>query len=153
MAQNKKKERVEIFNLRILDINVAQFSQFELKKEFKKDIFPLVEFQSDFDFKIIEEEEKVTCTISIKIRILETGEYFGEAVIATSFLVTPLQSVITKDNKGIITNINRLVLHNIAAISASTVRGIFSERFKGSLIQKDIYPLINIAELFAENEK
>lgn len=147
MAKQKEKELV--FNLRVIDINVTQFSQFELKKEFKKDNFPLVEFQSNFKYRVVENEEKIVCSISVKIKLLETNEYFAEIIVDTSFLVTPLESVVTKIEGENIHDINKVVLYNITAISASTVRGILSERFKGSVIQKDIYPLINLVDLFS----
>ena len=82
------KEKEIIYNLRILDIKVVRFSQFELFEKFNSELFPLVEYQTQFDFKVTEEEEKITSVVTVKIKFIETNEYFAELIVETSFFVS-----------------------------------------------------------------
>lgn len=145
-----KKEEI-VFNIRILDIKVLKFSQFELLQEFDESKFPLVEFQTNFNFKVIENESKINSIITVKIKMIETNEYFAELIVESSFLVTPIDSLITKKEDGNY-DVKGVVLFNIASVSVSTIRGILFERLKGSIIQKEIYPLANLAEIFLKDQ-
>lgn len=138
-------------NLGYKNIKVVRFSQFELDKEFDKDRFPLVEFQTTFNFKIDEKDEIIVCTIEVKIKILETGEDFAELIVENSFNISPLKELINIDSNQY--NIPIPILQTIASICGSTVRGILFERLRGSTIQNEVYPLIDITQLFTENIK
>ncbi len=146
---NKKDEIV--FNIRILDIKVLKFSQFELLQEFDESKFPLVEFQTSFNFKVIENESKINSIITVKIKMIETNEYFAELIVESSFSVTPIEKLITKKEDETY-DVKGIVLYNIASVSVSTIRGILFERLKGSMIQKEIYPLTNLAEIFLKEK-
>lgn len=146
---NKKDEIV--FNIRILDIKVLKFSQFELLQEFDESKFPLVEFQTSFNFKVIENESKINSIITVKIKMIETNEYFAELIVESSFSVTPIEKLITKKEDETY-DVKGIVLYNIASVSVSTIRGILFERLKGSMIQKEIYPLTNLAEIFLKDK-
>ena len=146
---NKKEEIV--FNIRILDIKVLKYSQFELSQEFDESKFPLVEFQTNFNFRVIENESKINSIITVKIKMIETNEYFAELIVESSFLVTPIENLITKKEDGNY-DVKGVVLFNIASVSVSTIRGILFERLKGSMIQKEIYPLANLAEIFLKEQ-
>lgn len=135
------------FNLKILDIKVVRYSQFELLENFDKSKFPLVEFQTSFDFKVIEEEDKINSIITIKIKVIETNEYFAELIVETSFFVSPIKSIVTKAQNGNY-DVKGVVLYNIASVSLSTIRGILYERLKGSDVQKEIYPLADLSKIF-----
>ncbi|MEZ7506995.1 hypothetical protein [Flavobacterium sp. Arc2] len=136
-----------IFNLKILEIKVIRYSQFELLESFDKSKFPLVEFQTSFDFKVIEEEDKINSIITIKIKVIETNEYFAELIVQTSFFVSPIKSIVTKAQNGNY-DVKGVVLYNIATVSLSTIRGILFERLKGSDIQKEVYPLADLSKIF-----
>ena len=131
------KEKEITYNLRILDIKVVRFSQFELLEKFDETKYPLVEYQTNFDFKVIEEEEKIISIITVKIKIIETNEYFAELIVETSFFVSPIGIIVTKtENEKF--DVKGIVLYNIASVSLSTIRGILFERLKGSIIQKEL---------------
>lgn len=146
------KEKEITYNLRILDIKVVRFSQFELLENFDETKFPLVEYQTNFDFKVIEEEEKIISIITVKIKIIETGEYFAELIVETSFFVSPIGVIVTKANDNNF-DVKGIVLYNIASVSLSTIRGILFERLKGSIIQKELYPLADLSKMFLEENK
>ena len=40
------------------------------------------------------------------------------------------------------------LLVNIATLSVSTVRGILFEKLKGTIVEKEVYPLIDITTMF-----
>jgi hypothetical protein len=146
MSENKEIT----FNLRMLDIKVIQFSQFDLIKEFDKIKFPLVEYQTDLNFRVIEVDDKITCLANVKIKILETNEFFAELKVETNFNVSPL-NLLAKlvDGKY---DVNSQLLHSLGSISLSTIRGILFEKLKGSIIQNEIYPLTDLSKVFLENK-
>lgn len=146
-----KKEEIN-FNLRILAIKVVRFSQFELLESFDNSKLPLVEFQTSFDFKVIEEEDKINSIITVKIKVIETNEYFAELIVETSFFVSPIKSVVTKAENGNY-DVKGVVLYNIGTVSLSTIRGILFEKLKGSDIQKEIFPLADLSKMFLVNNK
>lgn len=146
------KEKEITYNLRILDIKVVRFSQFELLENFDETKFPVVEYQTNFDFKVVEEEEKIISIITVKIKIIETNEYFAELIVETSFFVSPINTIVTKtENQKY--DVKGIVLYNIASVSLSTIRGILFERLKGSIIQKELYPLADLSGVFLEENK
>lgn len=146
------KEKEITYNLRILDIKVVRFSQFELLEKFDETKYPLVEYQTNFDFKVIEEEEKIISIITVKIKIIETNEYFAELIVETSFFVSPIGIIVTKtENEKF--DVKGIVLYNIASVSLSTIRGILFERLKGSIIQKELYPLADLSKVFLQENK
>lgn len=150
MAKVKQEEIT--FNLKFKDIKVTKFSQFELLEQIDENKFPLVEFQTQFNFKVIDNEEVIVSIVTVKIKVLETNEYFAELIVETSFFVTPLSKIATKKENGIY-DIKRIVLYNIASVSLSTIRGILFERLKGSIIQKEIYPLTDLSRVFLDENK
>ena len=145
----KVKQEEITFNLKFKDIKVTKFSQFELLEQIDESRFPLVEFQTQFDFKVIDNEEVIISVVTVKIKVLETNEYFAELIVETSFIVTPLNTIATKTENGAY-DVKKIVLYNIASVSLSTIRGILFERLKGSIIQKEIYPLIDLSKVFLE---
>lgn len=141
------KKNETIFNLRIVDIKVVKFSQFELLEEFDVSRYPLVEYQTNFDFKVVEKDNKIKTIITVKIVMLETKEIFAELIVETSFLVSPIEKIAVKVDETKY-DVKSIVLYNIATVSLSTIRGILFEKLKGSVIQKEIYPMVNLADMF-----
>ncbi|MFZ2283071.1 MAG: hypothetical protein WAV86_04285 [Lutibacter sp.] len=138
-------------NLRFAGIKVSKYSQYDLEEEFKKDEKPLVEFQSNFQFKVLENEEKVACLVTVKIVMIETREEFAELQVENIFEIKPFKDlIISKADNGF--NIPDAVLHNLVSLSISTVRGILSEKLKGTIAQNEIYPLINPATIFKKEQ-
>jgi len=146
---NKKIEFT--FKLRIDDIKVVRFSQSELTKSFELDKFPLVEYQTNFDIRVNETDEKIVSIVSVTITVIETAEIFAELIVETSFDVNPIKEVTTLKNDGKY-DVNGLVLYNIASVSLSTIRGILYEKLKGSIIQNEIYPLADLSKVFKKKE-
>lgn len=132
--------------VRILDIKITQFSQFNITTNFDVSKSPLVEFQTSLNYKAIENEEKVVCFLNVKIKIIETNEYFAELKSEIIFNVTPISNVVRNVNDN--QEIDTQLLHDITSLSISTIRGVLFEKLKGSIIQKEIYPLIDLSKLF-----
>jgi hypothetical protein len=139
------------FNLRFAEINISKYSQFDLEKEFNKDEKPLIEFQSDFLFKVLKEEDKIICVVSVKLIIIETKEYFAELKVENIFSIKPFDEIIKIESDDTF-DIPNPVLHNLVSLSISTVRGILSEKLKGTIAQNEVYPLINAASLFEDKK-
>ncbi len=132
--------------VRILDIKITQFSQFNITTNFDVSRSPLVEYQTNLNYRVIENEEKVVCLLDVKIKLIETNEYFAELKSEILFHVTPINNVVRNFNDN--QEINTQLLHDITSFSISTIRGVLFEKLKGSVIQNEIYPLIDISKLF-----
>ena len=59
---------------------------------------------------------------------------------------------VIKKGEGNNLDIPNGILINIASISASTIRGILFEKLKGTIVQNEIYPLIDINAMFGIGE-
>jgi len=139
------KDNIKL-NMRFTDINVIKYSQYDLIESFDKNNKTLVNFQSNFQFKVIPETESMACSVIVEIRIIETDELFSELKVQNIFEVKPLSKILNtkKENSYDIPN---GLLNTIISLSISTVRGILSEKLKGTFIQNEVYPLIDPSKL------
>ncbi len=142
--RNKKTLNI---NIRFAEINVSKYSQYDLENEFEKDRFPLVDFKSNFQFRVINDEEKLGCLITVKIVINETNEEFAELKVESIFEIKPFDNI-KKSKSGEGYEIPDVLMFNIASLSVSTVRGILFEKLKGTIVQNEIYPLADLSTLF-----
>lgn len=139
------------FNMRYNEIKVIKYSQFDLEKEFETNKPPLSQFQSNFQFKVLEKEEALACLVIVKILILETKEEFAEIKVENIFGIKPFKDVIKELEPGKYQIPDEIIV-NLSSISASTVRGILSEKLKGTIVQNAVYPLIDPSS-FLQNKK
>lgn len=140
------------YNLRILGIKIIKFAQFELLQEINLKNTPSLEYQTQFEFKVFEIEERIDSIITVKIKVVETEEYYAELIVETSFYVNPIKSIVKKVKNGG-HEINNAVIYNISSVSLSTIRGILFEKLKGSAIQQEILPLTDLSKIFLEQRK
>ena len=141
------EEKELTFGLRFDEIKLNKYSQFDLEQDFDEEAKGLIEFQSNFNFKILEKEEKIVCTVDVRLVILETKEAFAEIKVENFFKIHPFSEVIKKKSENNY-DIPNPLLRNLVLQSISTVRGILSEKLKGTIAQKEVYPLINLDNLF-----
>ncbi|TXE16498.1 hypothetical protein ES731_13890 [Psychroflexus gondwanensis] len=146
----EKKEGRKL-DMRFSSIKVNKFSQFDLSKEFDLSNKPFVNFISNFGFKITPGENKISCFINVEMKIIETNEAFAELKVENIFEIKPMSLISKPNNKGGY-DIPNDILRTIVTISISTVRGILSEKLKGTVIQNEIYPLINPSSIFEQIE-
>ena len=139
------------FSLRFAEIKLNKYSQFDLEQEFDLNAKGLIEFQSNFNFRILEKEEKIVCTVDVKLVVLETKEEFAQIKVENFFNVNPFNEVVKKKSENNY-DIPNPLLHNLVSLSISTVRGILSEKLKGTIAQKEVYPLINLDNLFKDKK-
>lgn len=149
--KNKNADKIS-FDLRFVEIKVLKYSQFDVERQFDPKATPLVEFQSNFQFRVIPQDQMVGCQVTVKLIIIETKEEFAELKIENLFEIKPFDSIIKAVSPGNFEIPDGIII-TIASISASTVRGILFEKLKGSIVQREVYPLIDIASLLAESKK
>ncbi len=143
--ENKNIQEITL-NMRFKDIKVIKFSQFDFEEKLTPSKSPFIEFQTNCQFRVIEEQNLLTCLITVKLVLLETKEDFAELKVECFFEITPFNDVIKKvENRFDIPN---GLLVNIATLSVSTVRGILFEKLKGTIVEKEVYPLIDITTMF-----
>ena len=138
--------------MRFDNIKIIKYSQYDLENEFDKNQASLAEFQSSFQFRVMENENRLACLATVKIVINETKEDFAELQVENIFEIIPFADVIPLVAPGSY-NIPDGILVNIASMSASTIRGILFEKLKGTIVQNQIYPLIDMNTALAEKKK
>lgn len=145
----EKKELT--FNLRFAEIKLIKYSQFDLEQEFDLEAKGLIEFQSNFNFRILSKEEKIACIVDVKLVINETKEEFAQIKVENYFNIEPFKEVV-KEKSPNNYDIPNPLLHNLVSLSISTVRGIISEKLKGTIAQREVYPLINLDNLLKSKQ-
>lgn len=145
----EKKELT--FNLRFAEIKLIEYSQFDLEQEFDINAKGLIEFQSKFNFRVLSKEEKIGCIVDVKLVINETKEEFAQIKVENYFNIEPFKEVV-KEKSPNNYDIPNPLLHNLVSLSISTVRGIISEKLKGTIAQREVYPLINLDNLFKNKQ-
>ena len=147
----EKEQNKANIDLRFANINVIKFSQFDLRKPFKKDVFPLIEFITKIEFRVLELEKRLSCLITVEMKLIETEEDFAEMKLETQFDVNPFSAIIKVDSINF--QIPNALMQTVASVSISTLRGVLYEKLKGTIAQNDIYPLMNLAQFFPSIEK
>ncbi len=138
-------------NMRFAGIKVSKYSQYDLEQDFVKEHTPLVEFQTNIAFNVFEKEEKLGCLVTVKIIIIETKEIFAELKVENIFELKPFENIINSKTEGKY-KIPDTILQSIASLSISTVRGILSEKLKGTIVQNEVYPLIDPSLFFKKKD-
>lgn len=142
-------KEIKTLNIRYANIEVSKFSQFDLKAEFDKEAKPLVNFNSNFQFKVLPDEERMNCIVSVIVSIIETGEPLCELNVKNAFDVKSLAKIVKTKKNGEF-DVPTDILSTIVSLSISTVRGILHEKLKGTIIQGEVYPLINPSAIFGK---
>ena len=145
---NPKNKKTISLDMRYKEIKVLKFLQFDTEADLSTLKTPIVEFQTNFQFRVLDNEELIACLTIVKLVLMETKEDFAELKIENFFEIKPFNDVIKKKEDGF--EIPNGIIVNIASISASTLRGILHEKLKGTIAEKEVYPLINVNDLFTQ---
>lgn len=132
--------------MRFKGIKVLKFSQFDLEKELTSLNEPSVEFKTTIQFRVIPQEDVLACLLSVRLVLLETKEDFAELKVESFFEIKPFNEVIKKAGDKF--DVPNEIAINVVSSSANTVRGILFEKLKGTLVEKEIYPLVDADLLF-----
>lgn len=148
MKAYKMENKKEIqFQMRISSINVLKYAQFDLNEIIDKNS---IEYQSDFALQILEESSEMAIETTVTIKIQGTDKYFGELKTVIKFNVTPFTAVVKKENGEY--QIPNPVMLNLFHIVAGTIRGILHEKFRGTILQGEVYPLMDVNQLLKPKE-
>lgn len=128
-------------NLRLAQILVLRFYQYPLNSELDLKLRPLAEFETSFRFDVDKKEKQVICFILVKSIIIQTKEMASEIEMSLVFDIEPFQDIIKV--KGEEVEIPDQVVQNLYAVSISTLRGVLHEKHKGTILQNEIFPLID----------
>jgi hypothetical protein len=145
--ENKEKE-VQ-FQMRISSINVLRYSQYDID-EFDPNKVDAIEYQSDFGLKTLSETSEIAVETTLKLKVQELDSYFGELKVIMKFHITPFDTVVKKVENGF--QIPDLLMFNLFNILTGTLRGILYEKLRGTILQNEVLPLINIKDLMKSKE-
>jgi hypothetical protein len=140
----KKKEKEIQFQMRISSINVLRFSQYDIG-EFDYNKFDAIEYQSDFGVKVIDESNEIAVEATVKLKVKELDSLFGELKVIMKFSIIPFDSVILKEKDGF--QIPDMLMLNFFNLITGTIRGILYEKLRGTVLQNEVFPLINLRDL------
>lgn len=144
----KKKKDIKL-GLRYSSINVLKFSQYDVG-DFDAKNDDIIEYQTDFAAIVLEKTEEIGIQTTIKLKIIEIDEIFCELKVESRFQVVPFNDIIVKNDKGY--DIPDGLLVNFTAIILGTIRGILYEKLKGTILQNEVLPLIDINDLMKNQE-
>ncbi|BDB57683.1 hypothetical protein [Flavobacterium ammonificans] len=147
MVDNKEKEIQ--FQMRISSINVLRFSQYDIG-EFDTNKIDVIEYQSDFNVKVLEESSELAVETTVKLKVQELDSYFGELKVLMKFHITPFETVIKKERSGF--QVPDALMLNLLNIVAGTIRGILHEKLRGTILQNEIFPLIDTRDFMKAKE-
>lgn len=136
--------------MRISSINVLKFCQYDVKNFLPEN--GNLEFKSNFEFKILEESNEIGILSTIILNVVNLNTHFGELKVLINFNINPFKDVV-KIIDGKSFNIPDMLLSNLTNIATGTVRGILYEKFKGSVIQNEVFPLLDINNLLKGNQQ
>lgn len=145
--ENKEKEIQ--FQMRISSINVLRFSQYEIG-EFDNNKNDAIEYQSDFGVKLLEESSEISVESTVKLKVKELDAYIGELKVIMKFNILPFDTIIKKENENF--KIPDMLLLNLLNIITGTIRGILYEKLRGTILQNEIFPLINVKDLLKNKD-
>lgn len=140
----KDKGKEIQFQMRISSINVLRFSQYDIG-EFALDKNDAIEYQSDFNIKILEESGEVAVETTVKLKVKDLDSLFGELKVLMKFSITPFDSVIIKEKNGF--QIPDMLMFNFFNLITGTIRGILYEKLRGTVLQNEVFPLIDLKDL------
>lgn len=132
------------FNMRYAGIKTSKFNQHDVNLSPDSLKNPLIEFQTNIQFRVFEKEQHIGCLVNVKMFILETNEEFAELQVENLFDIKPFEDVVLRKGKDKF-EVSDTVMVNLASISVSTVRGILYEKLKGTIAQNEVYPLIDVS--------
>lgn len=142
---NKEKEIQ--FQMRISSINVLGFSQYDID-DFDPNKPDAIEYQSDFSVKALSETSEIAVETTLKLKVQELDNYFGDLKVLMKFHITPFDNVVKQVEDGF--QIPDLLIFNLFNILTGTLRGVLYEKLRGTILQNEVLPLINIKELIEE---
>jgi hypothetical protein len=140
----EKKDKEIQFQMRISSINVLRFSQYDID-EFDPNKVDAIEYQSDFGVKSLQESSEIAVEATLKLKVQELDSYFCELKVLMKFHITPFDIVVKKGDDGY--QIPDLLIFNLFNILTGTIRGILYEKLRGTILQNEVLPLIDIKDL------
>lgn len=143
--ENKKDIQ---FQMKISSINVLKYAQFDLNETIDKNS---IEYQSDFGVQIMEDTSEIGIETTVNIKIQGTDKLLGELKTLIKFNLNPFEAVVKKESENF--QIPNPVMLNLFHIVAGTIRGILHEKFKGTMLQGEVFPLIDVNQLLSVKQE
>ena len=151
VKRSKQKEQMEPeqinVSLGITKVNVLGYSQNETAGINQSDHSKGLEYKTTYNFRLIEEEKSIACLLEVDVNVIESKEELASITVECVFKVSPYDKVVQEKGKGQY-DVKDILLINLANITTSTTRGILYERLRGAINTKDIFPLINVPQIF-----
>lgn len=138
------------FQMRISSINTLRFSQFDIE-DINIDRKYIIEYESNFGIRLFEATDEIGMEATVKMKIPEIDRYFGELKIVIKFFISPFREVVVKNSETDF-NIPDILLVNFTNIVAGAIRGILHEKLKGTILQDEVYPLIDVNQILKLKE-
>lgn len=138
------------FGLKYSSINVVKFSQYDVE-DFSIDNENLIEYQNNFEVKVFEDSDEIGMMSTTVLKIIEIDQIFCELKLLSKFKIINFKDVVIKKEEGSF-DIPESLLLNFSTIVLGTIRGILHEKLKGTILQNEVFPLIDIRDLKKQKE-
>ena len=137
-------EKALQFQMGISAIKVVSYSQNEWQEvdTLNKD---LIEFQTDFEIKVKEEVQVLSIISTVFIKSKDSTKIFVELKTVVDFNILPFHQVVAINGDKV--SLPDPLLLNLFNIVIGTVRGILHEKLRGSILQNEMLPLIDLKQM------
>lgn len=132
------------FTLKYSSINVIKFSQYDISDFTIKDE-DFIEYENNFEIRVFDDTKEIGLLSTTKLKVLEINEIFCELKLLSKFRITNFDEVIIKKSEESF-DIPQQIIKNFATIVIGTVRGILHEKLKGTVLQNEVFPLVDLKD-------
>ncbi|MDI9365069.1 MAG: hypothetical protein QM541_08975 [Flavobacterium sp.] len=134
------------FQMRISALSTLKFAIYDIEN-FGLIKNKAIEYESQFNIKILEESNEIAIETTVKLKNLELDDYLAEIKVLMKFTFLPFDTIVQKSNGGY--QIPDAIVLNLFNIISGTLRGILFEKLRGSVLQNEIFPLIDVKNLLS----
>lgn len=151
MEKGKQKQKEISLKMRISSVDVVQYLQYDIG-DVAFNPKDTVEYVTGFGLKVHKETEELEVRTTVQIRLPKIEVDFGEIIVVIKYRIQPFNEVVieTDDGKH---KIPKPLLNHLTSLSANTLRGILHEKFKGTILDKEVFPLVDSPDLVEEERK
>jgi len=126
---------------RLAEVNTYYFQQNPPLKPFDQNNPSLIDYNLNFALPNKIEDNRVSIICKIEALIKETLERIGEIQTEFKFEIDSINDKPIKSSEKI--GIPQDIITTFVSITISTMRGIMIEKFRGTLLQHQLLPVIN----------
>lgn len=136
------KKKNKTLSIKYISLNVLNYYQHDIGEyNVKKD--EVIEYIIDNGVKLLEELEQIHLMTTVKLSIKEKDTIFCELKVLSKFEVKTFSDVILRKNESTY-SVPDTLMSKLTTIALGTIRGVLHEKLRGTILQNELLPLIDL---------